>query len=263
MFLAFNEMRRAKVRFGLLIVAIGLLMFLILFQQSLQNSLLRGFTGAIRSQSAPVLVYSTDGQRTLQASVLTPELEELARSADGVGETGRLAQGTFTVTAGDEIVDASIIGYEVEGLGSPDELTDGRLPRTSGEAVASADDASAGFDIGDVVAILPGGAEIVVVGLAADAQLNVGPTMFVDYDTYGEAVAARNPDAGEAAAERSWASPRRQARTAAELVTSINAQSDDLDALTREDAADKAPGVAEVRQSFRVIFGCTDSSCRW
>src|SRR5688572_16339137 len=128
MFLALREMRRAKVRFGLLIGAIGLLVFLILFQQSLQNSLLRGFTGAIRAQSAPVLVYSTDGQRTLQASVLTPELEKLARSADGVGEAGLIAQGTFTVTAADEVVEASIIGYETEGLGSPDDLTDGRLP---------------------------------------------------------------------------------------------------------------------------------------
>ena len=90
MFLALKEMRRAKVRFGLLIVAIGLLVFLILFQQSLQNSLLRGFTGALRSQSAPVLVYSTDGQRTLQASVLTPQLEALARSAEGVGAAGHL-----------------------------------------------------------------------------------------------------------------------------------------------------------------------------
>ncbi len=87
MFLALKEMRRAKVRFGLLIVAIGLLVFLILFQQSLQNSLLRGFTGALRSQSAPVLVYSTDGQRTLQASVLTPE-------ARGTGQVrGRCRRG--------------------------------------------------------------------------------------------------------------------------------------------------------------------------
>ena len=39
MFLALKEMRRAKVRFGLLIVAIGLLVFLILFQQSLQSGL--------------------------------------------------------------------------------------------------------------------------------------------------------------------------------------------------------------------------------
>jgi putative ABC transport system permease protein len=42
--------------------------------------------------------------------------------------------------------------------------------------------------------------------------------------------------------------------TDAELVTQINAASDDADALTRADAAAEAPGVAEVRQSFQVIF---------
>ena len=37
-------------------------------------------------------------------------------------------------------------------------------------------------------------------------------------------------------------------------MASINDQSDDLDALTRDQAADEAPGVAQVRQSFQVIF---------
>ncbi len=253
MFLALKEMRRAKVRFGLLIVAIGLLVFLILFQQSLQNSLLRGFTGALRSQSAPVLVYSTDGQRTLQASVLTPELETLARSADGVGAAGRIGQGTFTVTAGGRIAEASIIGYETVGLGSPEQLTEGRLPDGPGEAVASAEDADDGFAVGDVVAIEPAGDELTVVGLAEDAQLNVGPTLFVTYDGYVAAVAARNPDAGVPLPNALGVAPADGTSDAA-LVTSIDARSDDLDALTRDRAADEAPGVSQVRQSFQIIF---------
>src|SRR5690242_7379547 len=110
MFLALREMRRAKVRFLLLVVAIGLLVFLILFQLSLQNGLLRGFTGALRAQSAPVLVYSTDGQRTLQGSVITPPLDQMVRATDGVSTVGRIAQGTFTVDAGGESTEASIIG---------------------------------------------------------------------------------------------------------------------------------------------------------
>ena len=101
--------------------------------------------------------------------------------------------------------------------------------------------------------IEPGGAELTVVGLAADAQLNVGPTLFVTYDTYVDAVAARNPDAGEPLPNALGVVP--DASTSLEqLVPSINAQSDDLDALTRDQAADEAPGVAQVRQSFRVIF---------
>jgi putative ABC transport system permease protein len=253
MFLALKEMCRAKVRFGLLIAAIGLLMFLILFQQALQNSLLRGFTGALRTQSAPVLVYSTDGQRTLQASVLTPQLEELARSADGVGEAGRIAPGTFTVTADGNITDASIVGYETEGLGSPDELTKGRLPGSPGEAVASEEDADAGFDIGDVVTIEPRGDELTIVGHTADGQLNVGPTLFTTYDTYLDAVAARNPDAGEPLPNALGVVPV-EGTSADQLVSSIDSQSDDLEALTRDDAADQAPGVTQVRQSFQIIF---------
>ena len=253
MFLALKEMRRAKVRFGLLIVAIGLLVFLILFQQSLQNSLLRGFTGALRAQSAPVLVYSTDGQRTLQASVLTPELEALARSADGVDAVGRIGQGTFTVTAGESIAEASIIGYETVGLGSPGDLSEGRLPSGPDEAVASAEDAANGFDVGDVVTIEPAGDELTVVGLTDNAQLNVGPTLFVTYDGYVAAVAARNPDAGTPLPNALGVAPI--SGTSPEmLVASINGQSDNLDALTRDQAADDAPGVSQVRQSFQVIF---------
>ncbi len=253
MFLALKELRRAKVRFGLLMAAIALLVFLILFQQALQTSLITSFVGAIRNQSAPVLVYSTDGQRTLQGSVLTPQNEQLAREAPGVGEAGRIGQGTFSVTADDDVTEAAIIGYEIEGLGSPTELSEGRLPEAAGEAVASDADATNGFDIGDVVTVEPGGLELTVVGLASDSQLMVTATMFVDYDTYLDAVVARNPDAGDPLPNALGIAPA-VGVTPDEVVAEINGASDDLEALTRDDAASEAPGVAQVQQSFRIIF---------
>jgi putative ABC transport system permease protein len=42
--------------------------------------------------------------------------------------------------------------------------------------------------------------------------------------------------------------------TDTELVDRVNEASDDAEALTRAQAADEAPGVAQVRQSFQVIF---------
>jgi putative ABC transport system permease protein len=254
MFLALKEMRRAAVRFGLLVAAIALLVFLILFQQSLQNSLLRSFTGALRAQSAPVLVYSTDGQRTLQASVLTPDLEELTVSTDGVERSAKIYQGTFTVEAGTDVTEVSIIGYEDADLGGPQDVSSGRLPESSREAVATADDAGDGFAVGDAVTVVPGGYEVTVVGLAEDAQLNVGPTLFVTSDTYAEAVDARNPDAEQPLPNALGVAPA-DGVSPAELTEAINARSDDLDALTRDEAAEEAPGVAQVQQSFRVIFG--------
>jgi putative ABC transport system permease protein len=83
MFFALREMRRAKVRFGLLISAIGLLVLLILAQQAIQTGLITSFVGAIERQSAPVLVYSVDGQRTLQGSIITVTHDDrITRYAD-------------------------------------------------------------------------------------------------------------------------------------------------------------------------------------
>jgi putative ABC transport system permease protein len=254
MFLALKEMRRAKVRFGLLTGAVALLVFLVLFLQTLQNGLITAFVGAIKNNSAPVWVYSVDGRRNLQGGVILPPLEAAVRGVDGVGRMGEIGQGTFTVRTkneGDE--DAAIIGYQAEGLGSPAELSAGRMPAAPGEAVASASDAEIGFGLGDTVEVSPGGLTITIVGQAVDVQLSVTPTLFVLYDTYLEAVRVRNPDGGAPLPSALVVEPA-PGVSDAELVERINATSDDLDALTRDDAAAEAPGVSQVQLSFNIIF---------
>ncbi len=259
MYLALKEMARAKVRFGLLVAAIALLVFLILFQQSLQNGLITGFIGAIRNQNAPVLVYAVDGQRVIQGSLITPELERLAGAADGVAEVGRIGQGTFTAQPGSapETSDTTIIGYDIgpdgQGLGAPARLLEGRYPLGEREAVASAADRDSGYDIGETVTILPGGLEITIVGLAEDVQLNVAPTLFASYATYEAAVAAVNPDAGQVLPNVLAMRPA-EGVSPEQLATNVNDQSVDLDALTRAEAEAVTPGVSQVQQSFRLIF---------
>ncbi len=258
MFLALKEMARAKVRFGMLVVAIALLVFLILFQQSLQNGLITGFVGAIRNQNAPVLVYSVDGQRVIQGSIILPDLEAELRLTDGVGEVGRIGQGTFTgqPTGSDVTFDTTIIGYELglegEGLGAPRQLADGRYPTGDLEAVASTG-GDFEFAVGDAVVLQPGGFTVQVVGLADDIQLNVAATLFTSYDTWSDAVQSINPDAGEPLPNVMAVAPAEGVDND-ELVEAINARSLDFDALTRNDAAAKTPGVAQVQQSFQLIF---------
>jgi putative ABC transport system permease protein len=75
----------------------------------------------------------------------------------------------------------------------------------------------------------------------------------VDYATYLDAVASRNPGGGVPLANALGVVPA-DGTTASELVTAINARGEELDALTREQAADRSPGVVQVRRSFRVIF---------
>jgi putative ABC transport system permease protein len=251
-FLAIREIRRARARFALLIATIALLMFLILTQQALQSGLVTAFVGAIERQSAPVLVYSVDGQRTLQGSVITPALEQEIAAVPGVAETGKIGQGTFTVSVdGADLSDAAIIGYEKADLGAPETLSAGRRPRSAGEAVGSAED----FSLGDRARIVTDddGPVLRVVGLAENAQIQVTPTLFVAWPDYVAATRAVNPDAAAVLPSVIGARPAAGIDSDA-LAERINRASAQADALTREQAARETPGVADVRNSFAVIF---------
>ena len=253
MFLALKEIRRAKLRFALLTGSVGLLVFLILFQQTLQSGLITSFVGAIENQSAPVLVYSVDGRVNLQGSVITPDLAAQIESVDGVAKAGHLGQGTFSVRAGGPTETVGIIGYDTEGLGSPENLVEGRRPGADGEAVALASAAGDGFDIGDTVTVEPGGYDITVVGLAEQIGLQATTTMFTTYPTFERAVTAGNPDATSAPPAVITLAPE-SGVSAAELVARVNDAVPSADAYTRATAAAETPGVAQVQQSFNIIF---------
>lgn len=252
MFLAVREIRHAKARFSMLVVAIALLLFLILVQQALRDGLIEAFVGAISRQSAPVLVYSVDGQRTLQGSVITPSLQRTIQNTSGVGESGRIGQSTFTARVnGAAKTSVALFGYEKASVGGPDRLTAGRMPAAPGEAVGSAGD----FALGDTVRLAgaPAAPVLRVVGLAANAEIQVLPTLFVSWRDYGAWVRGANPDAGVVLASAIGVRPS-AGTTPQALTRRINRASLELDALTRVDAAQKTPGVASVRASFNVIF---------
>ncbi len=257
MFLALKEMRRATVRFGLLAGAVGLLVFLILFQQALLTGLVNQFIGALKNQSADVLVYNAQARKNIEGSIILPAQATAIATVEGVGVAAPLGEGTFTVVAGGEEQDAVIFGYQLGGPGEPTSVIEGRLPETSGEAVASSRNAKDGFDIGDAVTVVAnvGGTEasFIVVGLAEEINYSVSPVLFVDFADYESARRAVNPDAQQvlpsvmAVRVVDGADPT-------EVAAAVTAAVAGTQGLTRQQAVDESPGVASVRQSFSVIL---------
>jgi putative ABC transport system permease protein len=253
MFLAFHEMKRAKVRFGLLAGAVGLLVFLILFQQALLGGLVNQFIGALKHQSGEVLVYNDQARKNLEGSVILPGQLEQVQAVDGVAAASPLGEATFTVTAGGKERDTVIFGFVLGQPGAPTTLVAGRLPAKADEAVASEKDIADGFDIGDVVQVQPEGGKITVVGLARDINYSVSPVLFVDFPTFEAAKRTRNPDAKEILPSVIAVTPAAGV-TAGEVAARINAAVDGVEALTRQQAVDGSPGVSSVRSSFAIIL---------
>lgn len=266
MFLALTEIRRAKFRFGGLILAVGLLVFLVLFQQGLRDGLITQFIGALRNQDSPILVYGTQARQNLEGSQVTPAQYEAVGSLAEVGRVGRVGEGTFTVSTPvsrldedpeERLTDAVIFGFEIDGsgagLGAPLTVSDGRLPGAPGEAVASERNRDEGFDIGDVVRVEPDGLEILIVGLGDDLNYSVAPTLFVSWDTYVEARRIRNPDAVEVYPTVLAVDPA--PRTSPETVIAAIDSITGLEALTRDEAVDASPGVSAVSQSLNTVIG--------
>ena len=252
--IAWKEMARAKVRFGLLIGAIALLVFLILFQQALRDGLLTSFTGAIEHQTAPVLVYSTDGRRNLQSSSITPEQQAQVRrgprSCRGRSDRPEHRERPRAAARSRPQRSSATSGAT---SAHPRIWSPGRYPTADGEGIANETDASLGFGLGDVVRVAPGGYRIRIVGQSSDTNIQATPTVFVRYPSWEQVVLTTNPDARTPLPNALGLAPE-PGVSPDQLVARVDRTSPDLEALTRADAASKAPGVAQVSRSFLVIF---------
>jgi putative ABC transport system permease protein len=253
--LAFAEIRRAKLRFALLTSAVALLVFLILFQQSLAGSLIGQFIGGLEHQSATVLVYSADARRSVDGSRILPAQMQAVMKVDGVASAGPIGEASFTASLTDgELKDTTVFGYELGGPGFPTTLSAGRLPSGLGEAVASSADASAGYGIGQRLTMVPAGTQITIVGLADNIQFNVQPTLFVSYETFDKLVRATNPAATAVLPNLVGVQPSSGVDPAT-LAASITRQVQGVEALDRATAVSSLPGVSSIRQSFGIILG--------
>lgn len=254
MFLTFKEMQRAKAKFGLLTSAVALLVFLILVQQALANALVLSFNGALLQQRAPILVYATDALAAPQGSVITPAMAKAVQDSDAVRKAGRI--GILGVTlpstakTPDAEVTATLWGYEDAEVGGPASVVEGVLPAGQGEAVGS----NSEFSLGETVTVPVAGGErtLRIVGLTADSQLSVTPTLAMPWTEFEATAKAVNPSARAVLPSLMGVQP---SQSDAGTLAALEAASPDLDPMTRADAAARFPGAGQVLQSFWIILG--------
>ncbi len=244
-----KEIRRAKLRFGLLTLAVSLLVFLILLLTTLSSSLISSLVGALEGLRTNGLVYAAAAQDTIAASRLAPETVEAVAEVPGVAEVAGI--GTFTtrgeVAGVDE--DVQVFGFTPGAPGQPTALSDGSLPANDAEAAVDG-----GAQIGDTVVI--GGRTLEVVGTLRGARFNALPTVYVTWGAYDEAVRAANPGLPFVpvnAVAFTVDGPEEVASVAA----AIEAAVPDTRAYPLDEAVSSIPGIDSITQSFGILVGLT------
>ena len=252
MSLALLEMRRAKLRFGLLAGAVALLVFLVLFLSTLSGSLIESITGALKNLNANVLVYSDSARDNIQGSRLEPGVVAAVSKVPGVASAGGLAITTTSAQLPSGRDDLTLFGFDPNRPGSPSGLKEGRLPSSANEAAVDISGAS----IGSTVTLLPTNIELKVVGILSGAQFGAAPTAYVDLPSYQAALKAANPKApfipiNAVAVET--ASGSDPATVAAEIGKTVPGTT----GYTVPNAVAKIPGVASISQTFGILVGLT------
>jgi hemin transport system permease protein len=250
--LGFSEVRRAKLRFGLLTAAVSLLVFLVLLLTTLAGALVGSLTGALAGLQAQGLAYAADARDNIVASRLDPDAAVAVAAVPGVAAVGSV--GTFTTRAdiAGAAQDLQVFGFEPDAPGAPGGLSAGRLPAAEGETAID----GGGVEIGDTIVLQPGDVPLTVVGQLRGAQFNAIPTAYVVLDTYGAAVEAANPGLPFVPVNAvafdvvEGSEPEQVAAAVTKTVPGVVGY-------TRDMAVDRIPGISSITQSFGILVGLT------
>lgn len=255
MSLGLHDLARAKGKFGLLAGALAVLVFLLLFLNTLSMTLLGFFTGAVEHNSAQILVYNVSARRNLQASRLHPSAVDRVRSVPGVAAAGPIGETTVTAGVGRGLVGLSLFGYKPGRPGGPARIVSGHAPGP-GEALVDRSDEPRGFEVGATIVVEPTGQRLRIVGYTEGSRFNVAPTAYTSIATYRAILRAANPNA-PFVPDNLVGADIAPGATIRSVSAAIDASDPSLEALSRASAVASMPGVSSITTSFDLIIGIT------
>ena len=247
--LALTEMRRSKLRFGLLAGAASLLVFLVVLLTTLSNALVSSITGALDGLDANVLVYSDAARDNLQASRLDPTVVEQVAAVSGVQAAGPISTLTTSAALKDGTEDLQVFGFQPDKPGAPTGLSEGRLPESAGEVAMD----GGGYAVGDTLELTGADTTATVVGLLRGAQFNASPTAYVTDELFGQIVKTINPNVPFVPVNAVAV----QTDDPQAVAAAISDEVAGTKAYEKSEAVSLIPGVGSISQTFGILVGLT------
>ncbi|MCE4964111.1 peptide ABC transporter permease [Staphylococcus haemolyticus] len=177
MFLAWNEIKRNKLKFGLIIGILVLISYLLFLLSGLASGLINMNTEGIKKWKADAIVLNKDANQTVQQSVF--------KSSDVEGkfkEEAPLKQIGVIASNGDSEENALLFGVTSNSFLIP-KIEEGKKFNKDNDVVIDQSLKDKGFKVGDTITLSQSDEKLHIVGVSESAKYNASPVIFANDKT--------------------------------------------------------------------------------
>ncbi|HDA0225838.1 TPA: ABC transporter permease [Staphylococcus aureus] len=174
MFLAWNEIRRNKLKFGLIIGVLTMISYLLFLLSGLANGLINMNKEGIDKWQADAIVLNKDANQTVQQSVFNKkDIENKYKKQATLKQTGEI------VSNGHQKDNVLVFGVEKSSFLVPS-LIAGHKATKDNEVLADETLKNKGFKIGDTLSLSQSDEKLHIVGFTESAKYNASPVIFTN-----------------------------------------------------------------------------------
>lgn len=177
MFLAWNEMKRNKLKFGLIIGVLIMISYLLFLLSGLASGLINMNREGIDKWHADAIVLNKDANQTVAQSVF-----DTKETKNTFKESALLKQSAVIVSNGQKEEKALLFGVSKQSFLIP-KLLEGHKFNKDNEVIADQTLKDKGFKIGDKLSLSQSDEKLKIVGFTESAKYNASPVLFGNYNT--------------------------------------------------------------------------------
>ncbi|EOD3636921.1 ABC transporter permease [Staphylococcus aureus] len=174
MFLAWNEIRRNKLKFGLIIGVLTMISYLLFLLSGLANGLINMNKEGIDKWQADAIVLNKDANQTVQQSVFNKkDIENKYKKQATLKQTGEI------VSNGHQKDNVLVFGVEKSSFLVPS-LIEGHKATKDNEVLADETLKNKGFKICDTLSLSQSDEKLHIVGFTESAKYNASSVIFTN-----------------------------------------------------------------------------------
>ncbi|GEP85528.1 ABC transporter permease [Staphylococcus piscifermentans] len=180
MFLAWNEMKRNKLKFGLIIGVLIMISYLLFLLSGLANGLINMNREGIDKWHADAIVLNKDANQTVEQSIFDKkEADHTFKKSTLLKQTGVI------VSNGKKEENALLFGVSKDSFLMP-KIIQGHKFTKDNQVVADETLKEKGFKVGDQLSLSQSDEKLKIVGFSESAKYNASPVLFSNYHTLQE-----------------------------------------------------------------------------